>query len=406
LHERYLRVLPDVNMSAMGGDARALESDPREGRRPWPRASGATKLDREREILPLTGLRAVAAWWVVVFHFAKDNVPTTVLHSIAASGHVAVDLFFVLSGFVLARRYRPADVATATGRRAFWRRRLARVYPLYLASLALGFSAEWPRSLRDLATWGGALRLAGQAALLNAFCHKWMFRLNWAAWSLSVEAFFYLLFPWLIAWVSRRNLRPLIAWCAAAALVVPALYMLLDPDHLGRPLDHGDNYLWSYYLKFFPPQRLPMFVAGMAAALLTEERAPPKHGAAVAVVALVGIVATNVVPYTLLQGGALLLVFTLLVAALATDGERRSPIARWLGSRPLVALGHASYATYIFHVPLFLLFACFDEDAWTRPWLFLPYALALLGLSLGAYRFVEEPARRALTRWGAPPHPS
>jgi len=356
--------------------------------------------DRHREILPLTGLRTGAAWWVVAFHFGRDHVGVPVLHQILAAGHVAVDLFFVLSGFVLAYRYRPEDVATSRGRSAFWLRRFARVYPLYVASLMLGFYSEWPGSLHALASEAGAVRLAAQLALLNAFSHKWMFRLNWAAWSLSVEAFFYVLFPWILPWVIRRNPRRLIVWCALAALVAPALYAALDPDHLGRPLALGDEVLWSWYLKFFPLQRLPMFIAGAAAAQLAGMVKVPRYATALATVALLAIVWTRQLPYAFLQAGALLIVFVVLVVALAAecDGD---PVARVLGSAPFVMLGRASYATYIFHVPLFLAWARFDAGLWTHGSHVVGYMLVLLLLSLVAHRCVEEPARRQVVRWNA-----
>ncbi len=354
------------------------------------------------EILALTGLRALAAWWVVAFHFGQAHVGVPVLREVVASGHVAVDLFFVLSGFVLAHRSSASDLATSEERRAFYRRRFARVYPLYVASLGLGFFAEWPGSGHALTTGVGALRLFGQLALLNAFFHGWMFRLNWAAWSLSVEAFMYLLFPWILAWTARRSPRRLLLGCALAALVAPLLYTVLDPDHLGRPLIRGDEILWSWYLKFFPLQRLPMFVAGALAGLLARQEARqrlPRFIAELAVALVLGVVVSRVCPYAFLQGGALLLVFVALVASLA-QGEATSSgwLGRSLASAPCVALGHASYATYILHVPLFLAFARFVPDMWeSLPW-FAVYLATLLALSLAAHRYVEEPARRAFTR--------
>src|SRR5580658_4864737 len=159
---------------------------------------------RREEIAPLTGLRAVAAWWVVAFHFARGELrDVPLLGELVTTGHVAVDIFFVLSGFVLAHRYSVDDVSTGAGRRAFWVRRFARVYPLYAISLVIGVVSTSPRSVEELATVGGAVRLAGQALLLNSLWHTWVFRHNWAAWSLSVEAVFYALFPFLLPRVVR-----------------------------------------------------------------------------------------------------------------------------------------------------------------------------------------------------------
>jgi peptidoglycan/LPS O-acetylase OafA/YrhL len=354
---------------------------------------------RRDEILPLTGLRALAAWWVVGFHFVRRAVDVPALRQLLAGGHVAVDLFFVLSGFVLTARYGATDFADAWNRKVFWRRRFARIYPLYVVSLALGFYAEWPGSARALATASGLTRLAAQLTLLNSFSHLWMFRLNWAAWSLSVEAFFYALFPWLLPWISRRSPRRVIAVCCLAALVAPALYSLLDPDHFGRALSLGDEALWSWYLKFFPLQRLPMFMAGIATAQLARELRPPPFTLVAAIAALLAILVTAAVPYAFLQGGALLPLFVAVLLALGSGAGVGARAQSWLASPVMVALGRASYATYILHVPLFLAMACFDPVLQPSLPHVMGYVGMLLVVSMLAHRFIEEPARRAVTRW-------
>jgi peptidoglycan/LPS O-acetylase OafA/YrhL len=97
-------------------------------------------------------------------------------------------------------------------------------------------------------------------------------------------------------------------------------------------------------------------------------------------------------PYAYLQSGVLLPVFLALIAGLASPNV----VSRAFAWRPIAALGHASYATYILHVPLFLALARFDDDFWhhlSGRHLAI-YGAALLAMSLGAYRFVEEPCRR------------
>jgi peptidoglycan/LPS O-acetylase OafA/YrhL len=364
-------------------------------------------VDREREILPLTGLRALAAWAVVAFHFARGIFPEAAVTRVVATGHVAVDLFFVLSGFVLAHRYLPEEVAPS-GRRAFWVRRFARVYPVYLASLAVGFAAEWPRSIRDLGHTSGLTRLAMQVALLNAWSHRAMFRLNWAAWSLSVEALMYLVFPWVLRGVARLSPRALLALllaCWAALFVAPAIYSALDPDHLGRPLARGDEVLWSWYLKFFPLQRLPEFVAGIAAALLAR-RWSVSAGLAtatflVSAAVFVGVGLSGAIPYAFLHSGVLLPLFLGLVVVLGV--ARGGAVVRALSSRTLVSLGHASYATYILHVPVFLLVARFQPAIWDNGVGVAAYMAGLAVVSLAAHRWFEEPLRRAIVRrWARP----
>jgi peptidoglycan/LPS O-acetylase OafA/YrhL len=355
------------------------------------------------EIAPLTGVRGAAAWWVVAFHFARGELrPVPVLGRLVDAGHVAVDLFFVLSGFVLAHRYSVDEVGSRDGRRSFWVRRFARVYPLYAISLAIGLASEWPRSIETLGTPNGAVRLAAQLLLLNSFFHRWMFRHNWAAWSLSVEAVFYALFPFLLPRVLRlspRRLVALIVLCALATLVAPAVYGAIDPDHLGRPLARTDEILWSWYLKFFPLQRIPEFVAGIATARLASHLRVPRHADVAVVGLLVAVLVSGWIPYAYLQGGALLLVFVALLLVIAKGDGLVARAAAW---RPAVALGHASYATYILHVPVFVLWAKFDPKIWESLPRVAAYAGVLLLLSLAGYAYVEEPLRKAIARRTAP----
>jgi peptidoglycan/LPS O-acetylase OafA/YrhL len=362
---------------------------------------------RTQEIVALTVLRGVAAWVVVSFHFARDVVPFPAVGRLLGSGHVAVDLFFVLSGFVLAHRYEPTEVARG-GRRAFWVRRFARIYPVYLMSLAIGFAAEWPRSLLDLGHTTGEVRLGLQLLLLNAWSHKAMFRLNWAAWSLSAEALMYLVFPWLlgpIARLSTRGLVLLLLACWACTFLAPAVYTALDPDGLGRPLALGDEALWSWYLKFFPLPRLPEFIAGIAAASLLP-RTRVHRGAVTLLVtaALVAICLSRVVPYAYLQAGTLLPLFVALVLVLGASSSSSAATRRL--TAPLAPVGRASYATYILHVPVFLLVAHFHPAIWDHGRPVAIYMASLLALSLAVHRWFEEPARAAIVRrWGRDPRP-
>jgi peptidoglycan/LPS O-acetylase OafA/YrhL len=344
------------------------------------------------EVRSLTGLRAVLAWWVVVFHFARDFFPDDwpILKSTVSGGYVAVDVFFVLSGYVLMRRYRTM-LWTPLGVRAFYVRRWARVYPVYASSLALGAIASFGKFAADCTNVRGLTRIALEFLLLNAWHHVAMFQYNFAAWSLSVEAFFYLLCPLLLPLVARQSQRALatllgLSWLAM--FIVPTLYTALDPDHLGRALILGDEKPWSWYLKFFPLQRLPQFLAGAVAATW-KGRAPTwawiVPGGALMVLGL------RTIPYAYLTSGVLLPLFVLFIVVIAAHDRRA------LSSRALVALGRASFTTYILHWPLFLLWSRVDRSIWERPSHVALFACALCAMSLTTFRFVEEPLRRRLT---------
>ena len=349
------------------------------------------------EIRALTGLRAPLAYWVVAYHF-MPLADESSLWALLGPGHLAVDVFFVLSGYVLTQRYAAVELQEASQRRQFWLRRFARLYPLYVVSLALGIAAAWPHNLPTLMSATGQLRTVLQLLMLNAWAHLAMFSPNWAAWSLSVEALFYVLFPALLLALRSRSARALwlvFVFACACCWIAPTVYTLLDPDGLGRPLLRSDQVLWSWYLKFFPVQRVPEFIAGICSALLARRLAPAADRkmwplAMLAVLELT-VAACTWLSNAFLFCGVLTPACALLVWAIDRWG------CGWLASRPLVALGHASYATYILHVPwhytLRRLVGVDELDALQ----FTVYVCSLVCLSLVAWRWVEEPLRKRIT---------
>jgi peptidoglycan/LPS O-acetylase OafA/YrhL len=349
------------------------------------------------EIRALTGLRAPLAYLVAAYHFMplREESP---FWALLGPGHLAVDVFFVLSGYVLAKRYLGVEMHEASQRNQFWLRRFARLYPLYFVSLAIGIAAAWPYNLPMLTSTAGQLRTVLQLLLLNAWSHLAMFAPNWAAWSLSVEALFYLLFPALLLALRSRSARALwlvFVLACASSWIAPSVYTLLDPDGLGRPLVRSDQVLWSWYLKFFPGQRVPEFVAGICCALLARRLAPAddRNKRYLALLAVLGATVAGCawLSNSFLFCGVLTPAFALLVWTLDRWGSA------WLASRPMVALGHASYATYILHVPWYYSLrrlAGVDElDALQ----FSGYLGSLICLSLAAQRWVEEPLRKRIS---------
>jgi peptidoglycan/LPS O-acetylase OafA/YrhL len=134
-----------------------------------------------------------------------------------------------------------------------------------------------------------------------------------------------------------------------------------------------------------------MFVAGMAAARWGGTL--PSIVAPLSLAILILALSLGVVPFVFLQGGALLPLFVVLIVALASPGAKDSSGQRWLSSPPAVLLGHASYATYILHVPLYEALARFGASTILTQ----GYLLALVPVSVLAWRLVEEPLRKLLT---------
>ncbi len=354
----------------------------------------------------LTFTRYVAALAVVTFHYAAFHVGHG-LHwlddgrwlTFVTQWPVAVTFFFVLSGFVLATAYPTLDGADA--RRRFWRARFARIYPVYLLALVLTVA------LQSRADGVSASAVLGQASLLQGFVPAWIGTLNYPGWSLSAEAFFYALFPWLIGWMStRRSAAALLLPVAALWIVTQLVYMaLLGLDAAGLLSPAA-----GIFVRFNPPLYLSSFVWGIAAALLLREHAAwcdarpwiARRGAMLALAASIAAVAAGlaIIPgsshasslHVVTDHCLFAPLFAMAIAALALD---RSGLARVLSWRPLVILGEASYAVYILQVPAWIVFG-----AWVRPTLaigptggYVVFVALLTALSVLVLYAVEKPAR-------------
>ncbi|RKH12141.1 acyltransferase [Corallococcus sp. CA053C] len=372
----------------------------------------------------LTGLRFLAALHVVLFHFGTPCLPWAPewLFYLVGSGYASVGLFFLLSGFVLAYNYVDVDGRMETPSRAFWSARVARVYPVFLLTFLLSAVPTMQRSLavNSLPVATVKLGTAGLTtlALFQAWVPKLALYWNPPGWSVSVEAFFYFLFPAVARrLVGLRGARLKVALLAVwvVGLVPPLLYLALRPDGPGTlNVMSGGN--WLTVLKFNPLVRLPEFLLGVLLGLVfVRERAAatsrPRSGGGMAVAGaallLVAFMLGGRIPYPLMHNVLLAPASALLVYGLARGG---GPLGQLLSRPWLVSLGGASYSMYLLQYPLseFVHWLATRVDL-SSPWRFLGVLVALLvPASVAVHRWVETPWRvrvkRGLQRWvdGAP----
>jgi peptidoglycan/LPS O-acetylase OafA/YrhL len=267
---------------------------------------------------------------------------------------------------------------------------------------------------------GGAARVL-RMALTVGLVQSWAYPLggvwwNGPAWSVSVEAVFYLLFPALalaLARVPRRRLPLCAAACTLLVLGPPLLYMVLHPDGRGAAMFWMPRAPWQVLVRFNAFARLPEFCMGLCLGRLflaerTRRQTPSGRaswpwtgalascGALAATYLLLGLPW----PYVLLHDGALDALFGLLIYGLATA---RGPLARILATPAVVLLGEASYATYLLHYPLWHIVmraVPIPAQAAAKAVYMAAYLLLLGALSVLSLRLIEEPARRAIRhRW-------
>lgn len=324
-------------------------------------------------------------------------------HSIdlAYFGNSGVTFFFILSGFVLTWSFTPSDTAGK-----FYWRRFARIWPALAVSTAVAIPVFYGLYTKP---WDSVNQLGVVASLtmIQSWFPRVVFAGNPAAWSLSDEAFFYLLFPFIIRPLLRARLRTLLV----VALGLIGLQLAIRFGSFGLHLTADQN-----SLAFVSPiGRLAEFVVGMAvaAALRQGWRARiPVSGALTAVALAIVVMWYSRTHLDFLAAAGLggLLddaanqiltpLYALLIAAVALrDLSGRHMV---LQARPLVLLGQWSYSFYLMHATVLYAVAALwiprQRPAWSNIWL----ATMTLGISILAaatvYYLVEHPAERALRR--------
>jgi peptidoglycan/LPS O-acetylase OafA/YrhL len=346
-----------------------------------------------KEIRALTGVRGVAAIVIVLYHFSDVHLYSGgVRHYFdVPHGYIAVDLFFMLSGFVIALVYRDAFVIEPFANYlAFWIKRVARLYPAYLAigvlymvKIALGLSGDTFAQFSVFDIIGNILMLSGWGLHIHP-----VIGVSWAA---SAEMGSYVLAPLLIATIVRGNAVFAIAGVALSLAAIRAI----EASGLGGsgPLDvtSGDSFypllraiagfaLGQAIFRFSVSVRpLPMIFQDMLVALI------------LLAIGITAVVSTDDLPIYLL--------FIPLVAMLSYDGR----LARLLfANGPIYDVGLISYSIYLLH-PLFVSFAVRasryyggTESSYLIAML-ICFAVIWL-LSKLCYRFVEMPGRRFIAQ--------
>ena len=370
-------------------------------KRPY-QASEFKPSQEHREIRSLTGLRGVAALFIVMFHFMEvyksTAEPAWSFRQIVSHGYLSVDLFFVLSGFVMALNYgEPLRNNLQRGYKAFIGHRIARIYPLYLLITLVGgfihasgfmhaevipnFSEALLANLLMVQSWG----------LAQSFV--------WPAWSISTEWTAYLLFPLLLAGTlfTARRIAFLIAFICIALLPVLAWTNWWGIPFASRtgPLD-----LWEHESAAPILRCLAEFTIGLLTYRVFRASSAKLSRAATSLCPVVSI--AIILLFCLPDSDvAVVMLFPVLILGLAWD---RGIVARLLSTKIAYATGVFSYSLYLIH-PYFAHIvdgeAAFLSKAGIEPARFLASA-AISSVTLvvagWVFRLIERPSRRIFRR--------
>jgi peptidoglycan/LPS O-acetylase OafA/YrhL len=359
----------------------------------------------------LTSLRFVAAALVLLRHAVMGLAPLPFLEPVAEMGAVGVTFFFALSGFVLVWSAQPGESAGT-----FWRKRLARVYPLHVILTALAAVV--------IVLHGG--RVQDDVALVCVFLlqawfqsKRFAYGFNTLSWSLSCEAFFYFMFPFLLPRVERLDCVRCLRWIfgiIGLLTLTTIIYGAADALHLP-----GVGLVDLYT---FPVYRLGQFAAGMLLAYAIRLGWRPIMSAARGVaitVATYGLVVTvHVVmqragitvgqeaglPVTIADLLVLPAVLVLLACVVAEelDGGATSLQGRWFQR-----LGQWSFALYLIQALLldgFLtLIGGRPDGALLQVGAVVVFSAVAIGLSGLTYHLLERPIERSLRAAWLPARP-
>jgi len=289
-----------------------------------------------KKILPLESLRGIAALCVALHHVHTQSPLTE--NAFIAHANLMVDLFFVLSGYVIAHSY-VDRLTTVSAVVAFQRKRFWRLYPLHLVMFAVFVGIETSRLLYVHLT-KVTLPLApfsqndAGAALNNLLLTQALLEkqttFNFPSWSISVEFYTYLVFALLVLCLQRK------AWIGFMAGVIVALLAQRHvPDVFS--LMTGAAFLRCAY----------GFFLGAIAQRVVSRAARPSGPATAGLVLLAAVLAEIYLPLTRFQL-AVAPLFALAVGLLAALPPSR-PLARLLSMPQLVFLGTISYSVYMCH---------------------------------------------------------
>lgn len=344
----------------------------------------------------LTGLRFFAAIAVVLYHVRLYLPDIGGVLAIFSFGFTGVSFFFILSGFVLTWSHR-----RAISIKRFYLHRVARIWPLHVVTLVL---AMWVPSagFASITGWPAAPYVL---TLTQAWkpASPFLYSFNTVSWSLSCEAFFYLLFPVLFRVVEGRGRSQIVRIFAVVVVASVVAGVFLSFYASPRVAD--------YLLATTPLYRIGEFILGMCLATAMKQGWRPKfclgHAAALSSLSALGLLAAALIPSgipgsipVIVANFVMVPSFLALIAASASLDLHGN--SRLLSSTSLVRLGRWSFALYLVHELFFKFISPYMNNLGLGNSLLVAAVLipVCIALSGALYEIVEKPAEKWLRARG------
>jgi peptidoglycan/LPS O-acetylase OafA/YrhL len=329
----------------------------------------------------IDGLRALAVVPVVMFHLGLGF----------PGGFVGVDVFFVISGFLITGIIRHGLENETFSLAEFWERRIRRIFPalfvVVAATLAVGYWLLLPNELEEL----GKSSVA--QALLLANVYFWQdtgyfagpaeFKPLLHTWSLAVEEQFYLFFPLVLRFLRRLSRKKLFALLTAVALISFAGSVYGAFFHTGA----------TFFL--LPTRAWELLIGCMLAVFPWQCKSAPRRDSVIATLGVVAIVLPvflydSKTPFPGLAAAPPVLGTAAIIFATACTPSIW--LCKALSLRPFVFVGLTSYSLYLWHWPVIVYTRMyFDHFDWKQ---IIFASVVSLSLAILSWRFVEIPFRR------------
>ena len=341
-------------------------------------AKAALKGAEARGIPTLDGMRGIAVLLVLAFHFAwtfPGDDPTTAvtfmdkvavrMHAALWSGWTGVDLFFVLSGYLITRGLvTPSKRVLGSRLKMFWMRRVLRIFPVYYAFIIVG-------SIIALALGGASAWVPGASYWVYMQNYALAFDeevLRWTAhfWSLAIEEQFYFIWPIVALMVSRRKLIPTILVLVPIVVALRGV-MIFKGAHIPalQQIFHDEHGIAKFVYRATFTRADGLLLGAFVAVTQREVSHPVSHAwrrlrfpiFVATALALCGlyVMANGLNDYDrriMAIGYVILALFFASAISMCADGVVSERARRFLSWGPLVACGKVSYGMYIFHWPL------------------------------------------------------
>ena len=350
----------------------------------------------------ITFTRFIAALTVVFFHYGQTVFPANIsfLFENVTAGPIAVGYFYVLSGFIMSIAYYKAEKNQRIkfSNKKYWIARFARIYPVYLLALLIIVAAKY-KSLGE--NWE---TLPMHLLLFQSWVPGYPITLNTPGWSLSVEAFFYLCFPFLLAWVYQRGKKSLAILGILMWLVTQLVLITQLNSEAYAPKTNLHDFIY-----YNPLMHLNSFVLGMVFGIYLKNtsaiKEPNNNTLWLIISALTIFILVWARPHLELIFGLKLaytngLLAPLFLAFILFLARHKGLITKLFSHSWLLLLGEASYSLYILQKPIH---GIYDKIVVPRIALsenlhFYIFLILLIFISILSYKYLETPMRKIIRR--------